>query len=385
MPYSANLLRMARHLLLVLALPALAGCQKTLVFFEQTAFKLGISVNEEPPIPLEVTVGLKRRVVAISPPKKPLEQGSPSSEAVSSLSRFDVIYLPDGETTTTPSPAAPSATSTVTAPTGTPAPSPAAPREATPEAIPTVTAPTGTPSPGNPFRGTLRITSAFASGEAAVTLAGNTVAMAAVVDPQRVETIVSSTAAEVALRGFEPRKPPTAAEIAEALKGAIGSIEETVQDEQLMRIQSALCVKPDGIFGDDTRWALAEYRAGMTARVLPDEELLAPMTAPERASLQSLRSCQSSGFLSPFERAKLREDISQRGTISPATVERRATDRLQAWVERLMGTDAPTLTSSIPTPDVRRAIENKRGQLDIDEGTQDSITAELWRRVSAGQ
>ena len=146
MPYSANLLRMARHLLLVLALPALAGCQKTLVFFEQTAFKLGISVNEEPPIPLEVTVGLKRRVVAISPPKKPLEQGSPSSEAVSLLSRFDVIYLPDGELTTTTS-------------------SPAAPREATPEAIPTVTAPTGTPSPGNPFGGTLRITSAFASGE----------------------------------------------------------------------------------------------------------------------------------------------------------------------------------------------------------------------------
>ena len=106
MKYSANLLHGASPLL-VLALPALAGCQKTLVFFEQTAFKLGISVNEEPPIPLEVTVGLKRRVVAISPPKKPLEQGSPSSEAVSLLSRFDVIYLPDGETTTTPSPAAP--------------------------------------------------------------------------------------------------------------------------------------------------------------------------------------------------------------------------------------------------------------------------------------
>ena len=209
--------------------------------------------------------------------------------------------------------------------------------------------------------------------------------MAAVVDPQRVETIVSSTAAEVALRGFEPSKPPTAAEIAEALKGARGSIEPPVRDEQLRSIQSALCVTPDGIFGDDTRWALAEYRAGMTARVLPDEELLAQMTAPERTSLQSLGSCQSSGFLSPFERAKLREDISQRGTISPDEVERRATERLQAWVERLMGTDAPTLTSSVLTPEVRRAIENKRGQLDIDEGTKGSITAELWRRVSAGQ
>jgi hypothetical protein len=135
------LLPLARYPLPLLALLLLAGCQKTLVFFEQTAFKLGISVNEEPPVPLEVTVGLKRRVVAISPPKKPLEEGSPVSEAVSLLSRFDVIYLPDE--------------------------------------------PTGTPSPGNPFGGTLRIISAFASGEAAVTIAGDPVATAAVVEPER--------------------------------------------------------------------------------------------------------------------------------------------------------------------------------------------------------
>ena len=129
---------------LILALPLLGGCQETLVFFEQTAFKLGISVNEEPPVPLEVTVGLKRRVVAISPPKKPLQTNEAGGrradgEAVSLLSRFDVIYTPDD---------------------------------------------TGTASPGNPFGGKLTIISAFASGGAAVKIAGDPVATALVVDPE---------------------------------------------------------------------------------------------------------------------------------------------------------------------------------------------------------
>ena len=83
---------------MVSALLLLSSAKETLVFFEQTAFKLGISVNEEPPVPLEVTIGLKRRVVAVSPPKKPLREDTtgtrrPDSEAVSLLSRFDVIYL----------------------------------------------------------------------------------------------------------------------------------------------------------------------------------------------------------------------------------------------------------------------------------------------------
>jgi hypothetical protein len=141
-----NLTALTHRLWLIAALPALAGCQETLVFFEQTAFKLGISVNEEPPVPLEVTVGLKRRVVAISPPRQPLqtdEAGNrrPDGEAVSLLSRFDVDYDPDQ---------------------------------------------TDSASPGNPFAGKLRIISAFASGEAAVEIATDPVAMALVVEPERV-------------------------------------------------------------------------------------------------------------------------------------------------------------------------------------------------------
>lgn len=156
-----KLASLTHRIWLIMALPALAGCQETLVFFEQTAFKLGISVNEEPPVPLEVTVGLKRRVVAISPPRQPLqtdEAGNrrPDGEAVSLLSRFDVDYDPDQ---------------------------------------------TDTASPGNPFAGKLQIISAFASGEAAVEIATDPVAMALVVEPERVlgNPITGETVAELAL------------------------------------------------------------------------------------------------------------------------------------------------------------------------------------------
>jgi hypothetical protein len=276
MTYLINLFPTARHLLLVLALPALAGCQKTLVFFEQTAFKLGISVNEEPPIPLEVTVGLKRRVVAISPPKKPLEQGSPSSEAVRLLSRFDVIYLPDGETVAaTPSPAAPSAT---------------------PGATSTVTAPTGTPSPGDPFGGTLRIISAFASGKAAVTLADNVVAMAAVVDPARAEAIISS---------FTPEEPPPVMPPPPVrATNAISPAELALTPKQAQNIQAALCLRGDDIDGDfgkegsKTRRAIGQYQAAK------DRERSGKLEGTDAVDLATREPCPAE-FQNAYERFKL--------------------------------------------------------------------------------
>lgn len=165
------------------------------------------------------------------------------------------------------------------------------------------------------------------------------------------------------------------------MPGARGSVEHAVQEEQLKRIQSALCVTPDGIFGDDSRAALVEYRAGLTSRVVLNRaEHDAPLSVSERESLQSLGSCQSSGFLSAFERARLRESFRE-ARVADDQIEPLATKRLQDWVKRLMGDQAPTLTSSIPTPEVREAIESKRQDLGITTGAEGSITAELWPRV----
>ncbi len=189
---------------------------------------------------------------------------------------------------------------------------------------------------------------------------------------------------EERLRKFTSDQPPTAPKIPAPVPGARGAVEPTVQTEQLKRIQSALCVTQDGIFGDESRAALGEYRAGLTSRVLTGTERDAPLSNSERESLQSLGPCQSSGFLSAFERARLRESF-RAARVADDQIEPLATGRLQAWVKRLMDDQAPTLTRSIPPLEVRQAIESKRQGLGITSGAKGSITAELWRRVNAGE
>ncbi|MCB0833150.1 MAG: hypothetical protein KDC45_06785 [Bacteroidetes bacterium] len=74
----------------------LFGCTQNLVFGERTGFNLGISVNDEAAVPLEVNAGLKRSVVGLIPPKRERvdEDGNATAddEAVSLLSGFDLKY-----------------------------------------------------------------------------------------------------------------------------------------------------------------------------------------------------------------------------------------------------------------------------------------------------
>jgi hypothetical protein len=86
----------AISLALMVLLPA---CQRTLVFTEQAAFKLGIEVNDDPTTPVDVTAGLKRSVVSVTPPREPLVEAEgggsrAEGEAVSTLAWFDLAYEP---------------------------------------------------------------------------------------------------------------------------------------------------------------------------------------------------------------------------------------------------------------------------------------------------
>ena len=153
---------------------------------------------------------------------------------------------------------------------------------------------------------------------------------------------------------------------------------------QVREIQQALCLDViNGVFDNDSRAALGEYRAGLTSRSADRRERNAPLSVAEGERLQSLGPCQSSGFLSAFERARLHESFRE-VSIGGDQIELRV-ERLQAWVKRLMGDQAPTLRGSIPTLEVRQAIESKRQGLGITTGAKDSNTAELWRRVRAGR
>lgn len=92
---------MRRAIVVLLAVVVLLpACQRTLVFTEQTAFKLGIEVNNDPTTPVQVTAGLKRSVVSATPPKMPLVEAEgggsrPEGEAVSTLGWFDLVYEDD--------------------------------------------------------------------------------------------------------------------------------------------------------------------------------------------------------------------------------------------------------------------------------------------------
>lgn len=75
----------------------LAGCTSSLVFFERSSLKLGVSVGEDPTTPVEVTVGLKRTVVSRVPPTQDGEDGSAAGDAASLLADFDLAYDQSGE------------------------------------------------------------------------------------------------------------------------------------------------------------------------------------------------------------------------------------------------------------------------------------------------
>jgi hypothetical protein len=76
-------------LALALATCALTGCERTLVFGERTGANLGIKVDAAKSRPIEVNAGVKRDVIGIIPGTR---QSAPKGEAVNLFSRFGLLY-----------------------------------------------------------------------------------------------------------------------------------------------------------------------------------------------------------------------------------------------------------------------------------------------------
>lgn len=77
------------HVIAALLATSLTGCG-TLLYGERTGFNLGIYVNDELSRPIEVNAGLKRSVGVVAPPLGESEDGTPQTEAVSMFSGFDL-------------------------------------------------------------------------------------------------------------------------------------------------------------------------------------------------------------------------------------------------------------------------------------------------------
>jgi hypothetical protein len=76
----------------VLAVLLLTGCTRTLVFVERTGFNLGIFVKPNESTPLEVNFGLDRKVASIVPAKGEIGSQGVDGEAVNMYAGFRAQY-----------------------------------------------------------------------------------------------------------------------------------------------------------------------------------------------------------------------------------------------------------------------------------------------------
>lgn len=115
----------------------LTGCGHTLVFGEQTGFNLSIIAKSSDATPLNVNIGLDRTVASVVPPiHENTPQGAVDGEGVNMFAEFKAAYDPGIGANNTP----------------------------------------------QPFAGNLRIRTQFASGQAALAVAGNPDAVVRVVN-----------------------------------------------------------------------------------------------------------------------------------------------------------------------------------------------------------
>ncbi|MCP5086393.1 MAG: hypothetical protein GY952_06285 [Rhodobacteraceae bacterium] len=75
---------------LIVGAVLLTGCNRTMVFGENTGFNLGVSVDAAKSLPVEVNTGFKRQVVGIIPSSEDPVNGRARGESTSMISRFQL-------------------------------------------------------------------------------------------------------------------------------------------------------------------------------------------------------------------------------------------------------------------------------------------------------
>ena len=120
------------------------------------------------------------------------------------------------------------------------------------------------------------------------------------------------------LEKFEVDRKPEPAPSIPSHPNARGLIEPKLTDDQLLKIQSALCVKGDAILGPNTRAAIDDWRSGFPigdelTEVELEAELAKGLSAPEALYLQDTSSCEKLRFKSAFERAHLHDERTRAG------------------------------------------------------------------------
>ena len=156
-----------------------------------------------------------------------------------------------------------------------------------------------------------------------------------------------------------------------------GFIEAALTDDELLKIQSALCVKEDAILGPDTRAAIDDWRRSISPDdVLTDVELAKGLSAPESLYLRRTSSCVKLGFKSAFEKGFLHDERTRAGHTKEgvkATGARRLTS-----IAGKLGVAAPA-NSNVLDDTMRTKISAKREELRLPKG--DWLDYELYFKL----
>ncbi|MBY5834758.1 hypothetical protein HFN47_35505 [Rhizobium leguminosarum] len=192
-------------------------------------------------------------------------------------------------------------------------------------------------------------------------------------DARRLVDSITDTIGRV--KKFDPNIGLTPAPKVVSVEGAVSAIEKALKPDEVMKIQSALCVAPDRKFGQDTRAAINVWRR-MTSKEnkIDDAKLNEGMSTNEVDYLVRTVSCVSLGFKTAVERgyvydAALREDKATTASVASGQA-KNLLNIAQALDVKI------SLGETRITPDMRLAIRKKREGLALQKG--DYIDYELF-------
>ncbi|MBY2937933.1 hypothetical protein HF279_36455 [Rhizobium leguminosarum] len=193
-------------------------------------------------------------------------------------------------------------------------------------------------------------------------------------DARRLVDSITGTIARVTK--FDPKVGLTPAPKVVSAEGAVSAIERALNpDDEVVKIQSALCVAPDRKFGRETRAAINIWRR-MTSKdnKIDDATLNAGMSTDEVGYLVGTASCASLGFKTAVERGYVYDAPAREQNANTASI---ASGRAQNLlnIAQALGVNVSPGESQI-TPDMRQAIRKKRESEKLRKG--DYIDYELF-------
>ncbi|MDU0365325.1 hypothetical protein RWK44_33695 [Rhizobium sp. 25PS6] len=162
-----------------------------------------------------------------------------------------------------------------------------------------------------------------------------------------------------------------------SVDGAVSAVEKELTNDQVMRLQSALCTTRDGSFGQGTRAAINVWRRMFSKGKLEDAELNQGLSSNDILYLLHTPSCSSLGYKTAAERGFLYDAPAMEKTATTVSVASGRAQNLLLIAEKL-GVSISTGETKIDSG-LRAAIKKKREALTLPKG--DYIDYELFMKL----